>query len=148
MEKHISGLLTVLAVLCLLVGGLVGHTMAPVETEVVTETETVYQNITVDKIVEVPAPSALDNAVAIFLEAVENEEDEAGNAVNVLGIYNFDELSVLKVYDEYTVAYDDDKTTVNFDIRLQLDDGDDRVKNTYDVTVITEEGEDTIVTVA
>ena len=105
-------------------------------------------NVSVEKLVEVEAPSALDKAVEAFLSAVEDEEDEAGNAVNVLGVYNFDELSVLKVYDEYSVAYDGEETTVNFSIRLQLDDGDDRVKNTYDATVVFEDGEDTLVSLA
>ena len=118
--------------------------------KVVTEiqTEIVYQNVSVDKIVEIPTVSVLEKAVSAFMEAVEDEEllDEAGNDVDVLEYYNFDEVEVLKVYDAYTVSYDDEMTTVNFEIRLKFDDGDDRLKESYDVEVIFEDDEDTKVT--
>ena len=148
MEKHVSGLLIVIAVICLLVGGLVGYNMAPVK--VVTETEYVNQNVSVEKLVEVQAPSQLDLAIAEFLEAVEDEEDEAGSYVDILDDmgYDFDEVSVRKVYDDYTIDREDDKTTVDFSIRLKFDEDDERSEQeTYDVTVIYEDGEDTIVEV-
>ena len=102
----------------------------------------------IDKIVEVEAPSILDQSITAFMKAVEDEEDEAGNAVEILGDYYFDEVSITKVYDEYNVAYEDEKTTVDFSIKLQFDDGDDREKESYDVTIIFEEDEDTEVIVA
>jgi len=148
MEKHISGLVIALSVLFLLVGGLVGFAMGSEKVVTEIQTEIVYQNVSVDKIVEIPTVSVLEKAVSAFMEAVEDEEllDEAGNDVDVLEYYNFDEVEVLKVYDAYTVSYDDEMTTVNFEIRLKFDDGDERLKESYDVEVIFEDDEDTKVT--
>ena len=147
MEKHISGLLVTIAVLALLVGGLVGYNMAPVKVVTETETEYVTQNVSVPVFIE--APIVLDKAVEVFLEAVDDEEDEAGNDINVLGSYDFDEVEVSKIYDEWSVEYDDDKTTVDFSIKLRFDeDGEASEKETFDVTVYFEKGEDTEVIVA
>ena len=149
MEKHISGLLIVIAVFALLIGGLVGYNMAP--TKVITETETqiVYQDVIVETVIEVQAPSQLDLAIEYFLIAIEDEEVEnESGTVDILGSYNFDELEVRKIYDDYSVSYYDDKTTVNFTIKLKFDDGDTRLRQTYNVSVTSEESEDTIVEVA
>jgi len=149
MEKHISGLLVVIAVFALLIGGLVGYNMAPTKVVTETVTEIEYQNITVDKVVEVPAENILDKAVATFMEAVEDEEDEAGNDVDVVGTYDFDELEISKIYDDYSVEYDNDKTIVDFSIKLRFDeDGEASEKETFDVIVTFEEDEDTEVEVA
>ena len=147
MEKHVSGLLIVIAVMCLLVGGLVGYNMAPVK--VVTETVTEYQNVSVDKIVEVEAPSQLSLALDTFMTAVEDEEDEDGNEVDVVGSYDFDEIEVSKVYDNYTIEYDGDKTIVSFKIKLKFDeDGEKSQKEIFDVVVAFEEGENSEVSIA
>ena len=151
MEKNVGYALIVIAVAFLLIGGLVGYNMAP--TKVVTETETItnveYQNVTVEKLVEIPAPNMLSIAVGEFMQAVEDEEDEAGNNVDVIGTYDFDEIEVSKIYNDYSVQYDDDKTIVNFSIKLRFDeDGEASEKETFDVTVIFEEDEDTEVEVA
>ena len=151
MEKNVGYALIVIAVAFLLIGGLVGYNMAP--TKVVTETETItnveYQNVTVEKLVEIPAPNMLSIAVGEFMQAVEDEEDEAGNNVDVIGTYDFDEIEVSKIYNDYSVQYDDDKTIVNFSIKLRFDeDGEASEKETFDVTVIFEDGEDTEVEVA
>lgn len=145
MEKHVSGIIVLVAVFALLIGGLVGYNMGEAET-IYTE-KIVNRTISVDNIVEVQAPSQLDLAVAEFLEAVEDEEDEAGNDVNVLGSYDFDEIEVSRIYDEYAVQYDDEVTTVDFKIKLRFDeDGEASEKKTYNVTVIFDEDEDTEVT--
>ncbi len=143
MEKT---LVTILVTLALIIGVLGGAVFAPAEVEIKEVETIVYQNVSVTEYLE--APSVLDNAIEVFLEAVEDEEDEAGNEVDVLGNYNFDELEISKIYDEYLVSYDEDLTTVNFSIKLKLDDGDDREKETFDVTVIFEEDEDTEVILA
>ena len=156
MEKNTSGLLVILVVLSLLIGGiaggLVGYNSAPEKTITQTETEIVYQNISVDKIVEIQAPSVLDKAVAEFLKAVEDEEDEAENDITILDDmdYNFDEVSVYEVSDEYSINIEDDGdvTTINFEIRLKFKDSHDSEKETFDVTVIFEDDEDTEVIVA
>ena len=149
MEKNISGILTIVAVICLVLVGLAygtGYNMGIGDTKTITEIE--YQNISVPEIEYIEEPSVLEKAIDTFMQSVDDEEDEAGNDINVLGNYNFDEVSKIKVYDEYSVEYDDEMTTVNFSIRLQFDDGDDRVKDSYDVTVIYEDDEDTEVFVA
>ena len=137
MDKTLS---VAFMVLFLLVGVLGGYVLTPEKTVTNTVTDVVYQNVTVEKLVEVPAPDMLSLAVAAFLTAVEDED------INVLGRYDFDEMEVNRVYDEYTVNYDDEITTIDFKIRLRFDEDDARaVKKTYDVTVIFEEDEDTIV---
>ena len=130
-------------ILFLLVGVLGGYVIAPEKIVTSTETEVIYQNVSVDKIVEVAAPNQLDLAVAEFLLAVEDED------VKVLGKYDFDEMEVNRIYDDHNITYDDDKTTVDFKIRLKFDQDDEpSKKKTFDVTVVWEEDEDTEVTVA
>lgn len=147
MEKHVSGLLIVIAVAFLLIGGLVGYNMAPVKVVTETETEIVYQNVSVPELIE--APDQLSLAVAEFLIAVEDEEDEAGNEVDVLGSYDFDEVEVSRVYDDFLVTYTKDTTTVEFSIKLRFDeDGEASEKETFDVEVVFEDDEDTEVFVA
>jgi len=148
MEKNTQGIVAVFAVLALLVGFALGAVLMGEDTETIKEVEkVVYQNVSVETVVELAAPNELDRAVAEFLIAVEDEEDEAGNDVDVLGDYYFDELEVRSVEDEYTVTVDGDKTIVEFSINVRFDDGDDRKKETYDVKVVFEEDEDTKVRV-
>ena len=149
MEKHISGLLIALSVFSLMfagISGVVGYNMGNEDN--IVETKYIYQNVSVDKIIEILAPSELDRAVAEFLKSVEDEEDEAGNDINILDNYNFDELEVNKIYDIYNIAYDDEITTVDFKIKLKFDDGDDRLREIYNIKVIFDEEEDTEVIVA
>ena len=138
-------LATILMIVFLLIGVVGGVVLTPEKTvEVPGETETIYQNVSVTEYIDLPAINQLELAVAEFLISVEDEEDEAGNDVDVLGRYEFDEMEVSKVYDDYTVSYEDDKTTVEFKIRLRFDEEDSKSKKkTYDVTVIFEEDEDT-----
>jgi len=148
MEKNTQGIVATFAVLALLVGFALGAVLMGEDVETIKTVESiVYQNVSVDNVVEIEAPSELDRAVAEFLIAVEDEEDEAGNDVDVLGDYYFDELEVRSVEDEYTVTVDGDKTIVEFSINVRFDDGDDRKKETYDVKVVFEEDEDTKVRV-
>ncbi len=143
MEKNVQGLVAIFAVLALLVGFALGAVLMGEDVEVIKEVvKEVPVNVSVEKIVEVHV-NELDRAVDEFMKAVEDEEDEAGNSVDVLGSYDFDEIEVSRVYDEYTVEYDDDKTTVSFSIKLRFDEeGEASEKETFDVTVIFESGED------
>lgn len=155
MAKNLSlGVLTALVIVALLLGGVVGHYVAPNEVEV-TKNQTVEVPVEVIKVVnqtvEVEAPSALDNAVETFLKAAEDEEDEAGNTVDVLNNYDFDQIVVSKISKNWNVAYTKDTTVVEFTITLKYDekgDSERSEKETYDVTVTYENGEDTIVEVA
>ena len=146
MEKNVGYALVVIAVAFLLIGGLVGYNMAPTKVVTETNTEVVYQNVTVEKIVEVAAPNQLELAVAEFMKAVEDEEDESGEFISILEDmnYDFDEVEQSKVYEGYSVDYTNDETTVSFKIRLRFDEEDEQSeKETYDVTVYFEEDEDT-----
>jgi len=152
MEKNTGGIIVVFVILSLLVGFALGAVLIGEDVETIKEVEvTKIVNVTVEKLVEVelPAPDMLSLAVDAFMQAVEDEEDEAGNAVDVVGTYDFDEIEVSRVYDDYTVSYNDEVTTVDFSIKLRFDeDGEASEKETYDVTVIFEEDEDTEVEVA
>ena len=152
MEKNTGGIIVVFVILSLLVGFALGAVLMGEDVETIKEVEvTKIVNVTVEKLVEVelPAPDMLSLAVDAFMQAVEDEEDEAGNAVDVVGTYDFDEIEVSRVYDDYTVSYNDEVTTVDFSIKLRFDeDGEASEKETYDVTVIFEEDEDTEVEVA
>ena len=143
-------LVVLFVILGLAVGLLGGAVFTPNQTEVVTVFEDkiieVPVNVSVEKLVEVPADNQLDLAVAVFMQAVEDEEDEAGRDVDVLGDYYFEEIEVRSIEDDYTVEYFDDKTKVYFNINLRLDDEDIRLKETYQVKVVFEEDEDTKVT--
>ena len=143
-------LVVLFVILGLAVGLLGGAVFTPNQTEVVTVYEDkiieVPVNVSVEKLVEVPADNQLDLAVAAFMQAVEDEEDEAGRDVDVLGDYYFEEIEVRSIEDDYTVEYFDDKTKVYFNINLRLDDEDIRLKETYQVKVVFEEDEDTKVT--
>lgn len=90
----------------------------------------------------------LQMAVDEFMKAVDNEEDEAENNVDALLDYDFDEISISKVYNEYSFTYDGDKTTVDFDIKLKYDEDDQKSeKHRYNVEVVFESEEDTLVTI-
>ena len=145
-----------LAIALLIVGSIGGAILFP--TEVIKEVEK-----TVEVPIEVPAQCTLadcpipepvdcpvvsdpilDKAVADFMQAVEDEEDEAGNSVDALNGYDFDEISISKVYDEYSIDVDGDKTKVSFSIRLKYKEkGEKSEKIVYDVVVNYEEDEDT-----
>ena len=141
MDKTLS---VAFMVLFLLVGVLGGYVLTPEKTVTNTVTDVVYQNVTVEKLVEVPAPDMLSLAVDAFLQAVEEDD-----GIDVLGRYNFDEMEVNRIYDDYNVSYQDEITTVDFKIRLRFDeDGEASEKKTFNVTVIYEDGEDTEVIVA
>jgi len=104
----------------------------------------IYVNNTVE--VASSNKSEMDLALATFLKSVKDEKDEAGNEINVLGNYNFDEMSVRKVYDSYNVTFDDEITTVSFDLKLRFKEKDEAsITNKYNVVVKFEDGEDTTV---
>lgn len=149
-----TGWVVAIGVIALILGGCMGGAVFSTETKV-----------EVEKIVEVPAECEevvcepvdctysdssssgdLDTAVNDFMKAVEDEEDEAGNDMDILDDmnYNFDEVELKKVYDEYTVEADGDKKVVTFKVKLRFDEDDERSEyEKYDVQVTYEDGEDT-----
>ena len=140
---------TILIIVGLIVGcvagGLIFSTTHEVEVEKIVE---VPVNVTV----EVPSECDVSTdwlqlAVAEFLIAVDNEEDEAGNPVNALLGYDFDEVSVKNIAEEYSVSYGEDTTIVKFKTTLKYKDSHDTERYTYNVKVVFEEDEDTLVTI-
>lgn len=150
-EKSIALMATVLVILGLLVGGIFMYTLFPREVtkEVIKEVQVpgpeVIKEVTKEVIKEVPAPSELDKAVATFMIAVDKEEDEAGNDIDLQNGYDFKEISVKDISDEYTVAYSEDKVVVEFEITLKYKDSHDSEKEVYNIRVTSETDEDTIV---
>ncbi len=137
MEKHVSGLLMVIAVFALLIGGLVGYDMAPTKILTKTVTDVQYKNVSVDRIVNVRAPSQLNKSITTFLTAVKSGRDESGHRINVLGNYNFNEIEVSKVFDRYNVNHRFNKVTTNFKIQLRFKQAyEPAIKRVYNVTVV------------
>ena len=157
MEKNTGWIVTVFLVMGLLVGGLVGVQLGEAQTETVIEEVSVTeyvnvptivnQTVEVEKVERVFDPSILiDEGLEEFLEAVDDDD-----AYLVCGDheYDFDEISVMKVYDDYTITGDDEDTEVAFVVKLKYDEEDERsCKETYDVEVYFEEDEDPEVTIA
>jgi len=96
--------------------------------EVINNTEIIYEKI-----------SYLDSAIDEFMDAVE-EDDE----ISILGHYNFDEVSIKKIYDEYRVVYlDDDEYFIKFGIDLKFkEDGESSDLEHFNVKVTYEDDEE------
>ena len=155
MDNWISVVVMIaLLIVGLLLGGVLFSTEKEVKVEVPGECvacpECEVCETCEEVIVEVPAPSLLDLAVEDFMKAVEDEEvnESDVNPLEVKGHeYDFDEISVSKVYDDYTIEYDGDETIVDFYIKLKYkEDGEASEKEIYHVVVTYEEDEDTLVT--
>ncbi|HDZ27911.1 hypothetical protein LCGC14_2688430 [marine sediment metagenome] len=171
MENFWTTLLVIAALLVGVFGGAWGFS----DTETVIKEVEVIKEVAVPAVCEEPealeCPDALgldvevsdgllEMALGDFLAAVEDEEDEAGNDLEDLELlecgdgdnrheFDFDELSVSKLDDVWTVEYDDDKTTVGFEVRMKYKETDERsCRETFNVEVVYEDGEDTEVSVA
>ena len=148
-----------LVIVGLILGGLIGAVAFPttetVDREVIKEVlvEVEVPGETIEVEVEVPGEDfTLDSALEEFLSAVEDEEDEAGHTVDALSCgeteYDFDEISVSRVYDKWSVEYDEEDTTVDFEVKLKYKEDDEKsCRLRYDVSVHYEEDEDTEVTI-
>ena len=150
MENYLSG---VLMAVMLLVGLLAGAALFSTETEVEVPGEVVYEDKIVEVevpgeevIVEVPAPSLLDLAVEDFMKAVEDEEaDENVLKCEFAGHeYDFDELSISKLYEEHQILIEDEENyAIEFTVKMKYkESGEESEKAKYDVTVTYEEDED------
>jgi len=156
MEKHVQGLLIVLAILSLLVGFAVGNVVGP-KTEIVKEipvekvvTQEVVKEVPVVKEVikevpvtkEITSDELLQKAISTFKEEKLDDLQKKKNEE-----YDSDQIEVNKVYDQYTINFDKDKQEVEFKIKLKYLDEDvgDKCYATYNVEVIFEEDEEPIV---
>lgn len=120
------------------------------------ESEATLNELKAKELIEVEAKEVVvekdyvADAVAKFMKAVEDEEDEAENAVEVLGDYDFESVSIRKISKDYKVSIDKDKTVVEFNIKLKFVEGDESEVKEYDVTVtdFVDEDKETTVIVA
>lgn len=140
-------LATVLMAICLFVGVVGG--LAIDQKEVVTKEVPVeiVKNVSTEVRVEVPVPDASlfkDKAVEDFMKYVDDEELYKCDGHE----YDYNEISVSKVYNDWTVSFDDEDYTVNFEVKLKYDEDDEEsCKKSFDVEAFYEEDEDVEFTV-
>lgn len=127
--------LVLVAVLGVLAGFYFDNPDTIVEKEYITE----YVNNTCGiTICEPTTHNLIDDALAEFLYEYEDDDRVRCDGDE----YDFEELTVRKVYDEYSVSYDDEDKTIEFKTKLKYNDGNDKCYKTFDVEVFYEEGED------
>ena len=144
-------IVTIFVILALIVGAVGGAVFTPNKTEIEIEYQDkiveVPVNVTVEKLVEIPAPDMLSLAVDAFLIAIDDEEydDDAAteDLKEALSHYDFDEMEINRIYNDYTISYEDDLTIVEFKVKLRFDEDDEiSEKITTMVKVIFDEDED------
>lgn len=139
-------------ILALCLGLFAGASFFP-KTEKVIEVKNVSVEVPVETIVEVEKVIEVEkdyvaDAVAKFMKAVEDEEDEAENAVEVLGDYDFESVSIRKISKDYKISIDKDKTAVEFNIKLKFVEGDESEVKEFNVIVtdfVDEDEESTVI---
>jgi hypothetical protein len=146
MEKHTNGLLALLAVLFLGMGFLFGGLYGSNDTETIIEVpgETVTEYVNVNVSVPSESPDFLGDAIAFFWDEIEDED----LLLRCDGYeYDFDDIEISKIYDEYSLTMDEDELTVEFKAKLVYDEEDSRsCRNTVEVEVFYEDDEDTELT--
>lgn len=160
MSNQINALTLLIALLCILAGLVIGLVASPDKTVTVTKEvpgpETVRE-VPVEVIREVNVTQTVDardellaKAKVEFLAEVEdNDEYLVCNEVE----YDFDQVTISKIYDGWTVVTDKnrhgDLNTVNFEAKLKYTDKDvsEKCYKNYDVEVVFEDGEDPELTI-
>lgn len=142
--------LLVVGLVALLLGGLLG---ALAFSKTVTETKTITLEkevevpveVEVEKIVELSASEQyLDVAVDEVLKYLEDEDLLFCNGKE----YDADETSISKVYDNWSVAFDEEEYTVIGSLKLKFKESDLRsCRETFDFKVFYEEDEKPEVTI-
>lgn len=139
-------------ILALCLGLFAGASFFPKTEEVIVEkivsvevpVETIVE---VEKVIEVEKDYIAD-AVAKFMKAVEDEEYKSETAVDVLGNYSFESVSIRKISKDYKVSFYKDKTVVDFNIKLKFVENDESKVEAYNVTVtdfVDEDEESTVI---
>ena len=139
-------LATILMVICLFVGAVGGIAICEDDVKVieipgdeVIKTEYVNNTVEVETIVEVETDH-LNDSVELFLEELEEEEDLLTCNEHE---YDFDDVEVSKIYESYSVEFDEDEKTVDFKIKLKYKEEDmDSCRNTFEVSVFYDFDED------
>lgn len=119
----------------------VGYVVSPAEVETKEVVKEVFVDVPVEVEVEklvADSSEYLNLAVDDFMEYVDDEDKTRCDGDR----YDFDEISVSKVYDEYTLDFDDEDYTVDFKVRLKYDEDSERsCRKTFDVEAYYEEDE-------
>jgi len=127
----------------LLLGIVVGYFAFPNTEKVITKEviKEVPVNVTKEVIKEVPSDKMLlDLAVKDFMKEVNDDDD----LLVCDGYeYDFDEISISRVYDDYSIMHEDEDYTLDFNIKLKYDEDSERsCRNNFEVSVFYEEDED------
>lgn len=119
----------------------IGYVVSPAEVETNEVVKEVFVDVPVETEVEVfvaDASEYLNLAVDDFMEHVDDEELFKCKHNE----YNFDEISEVRVYDNWNIDFDDEDYTVQFSIKLEYDEDDERsCKRTFEVEAYYEEDE-------
>ena len=152
MEKQLT---TILVIFALLIGAGLGAVFAPQEVvtlpgeEVIKylDGEVIKENVSVDIYLS-DTSLVLDAGVQTFWEELE-DDDGLEDILSCKGTeYDFNEISISKVYDDYSIIISDENQEIKFKVKLRYDEDDERsCRTTYDVSVYDEEDEDVVVTV-
>ncbi len=138
MEKTLSVILILLSLFLGIIGGAVfAHDVEIKEVEV---EKIVEVPLEVEVLVEVPSAEAFLNAAVVdFMKHVDDKEIfECGSDE-----YNFNEISISRVYDRFELEFDDEDYLVNFKIKLEYDEDDEKsCYETFNVEAYYEESED------
>ena len=131
----------------LLIGAVGGFVLSPEKEVEVTKEVEVLIEVPTEVEVEVLIANAseyLNLAVDDFMEYVDDEELFRCNDYE----YNFDEISISRVYDSWNLELDKDDYTVNFSIKLEFDEDDERsCKDRFDIEAYYEYSEDVNISV-
>lgn len=143
MEKTLS---TLLIILGFLVGVAIGAVIIPQEVKTITVEKPVEVIKTVNNTVEVPVEvykDHLSDATMLFLKELEDDDELLfcdGHE------YDIEDVELSKVYDKYSVTFDDEDKTVDFTAKLRYKESDlESCTNNFDVTVFYEEDEKPVV---
>ncbi len=141
-----TGWVIAVGIIALLVGGFLGVGLFPRVVEVVKEVPVAGECADLDSVVCDPEIVVEEKdykaeALQVFLEEIEDDDDLQECDSDE---YDIDQVKVKKVYDDWSVEYDDEEPTVYFTVKLKYLDGDveDKCYAKYNVDVFYEEDED------
>ena len=143
MAKSITGYVALIAILSCLLGGLVSYAAFP---QVVTKEVVVTKKVPVEveKVVKVPVDAReqyLETAVNDVINYLEDEEELTCNGVE----YDKNEVSVLKIYDDFSVSFDEEGYSVEGKVKLKFKD-EESCKRVIDFVVAYEPDEEPTIT--
>jgi hypothetical protein len=145
MDKTLA---SILMIICLVLGAVGYAAVVPekIDTQYIPKTCPIVETpepIVITNTVTSAVPY-LDKAIEDFMEYVNDEEIFECSGYE----YNFNEISISRVYDNWNLALEDDEHTVNFKIKLEYDEDDERsCRELFEVEVYYKEDEDAEVTV-